>query len=424
MRIGKLIDIDETRLISSTISESTLNEYDSGTSYSTGDKVKVSYESDSTTPRRPIEEYESLADSNSGNYPPDNPDQWDYLGATNRWLMFDKYTNTQSEQTESMTIEVDNSNQNIVGLFRLQAKKVTFTQIKDEEMLTDYDCSSDSFTKETGWIYDSTNDQYDCDGSQSGEARLYQTPKIKDGIWYQVEFVVSNYSAGSIAGFVGGKKGTFVSANGTYTQIIAGDGTNEVGVVADADFTGSVDSVSVKKVPDYETINLEYYDTDVSSGWYYYFFYEIDYQEDTVWTFTDYSTTKLRVYIEWKTGEPAKCGMFAIGNQYTTGMTQYEPTLGIIDYSKKETDSAGRTYLKQGNFAKRADLEAWIYNDNLDAIRRIFQGVRGLPIIVDANNYNKSDYSSLLIYGFYRSFDITIPGPTISKLNLELEGLI
>jgi hypothetical protein len=33
------------------------------------------------------------------------------------------------------------------------------------------------------------------------------------------------------------------------------------------------------------------------------------------------------------------------------------------------------------------------------------------------------DFSSLIVYGFYKSFDIVIPGPTVSNCSLEIEGL-
>jgi hypothetical protein len=427
MRLAKLTTIDEDILLSSTIAASTESEYDSGTTYATGDVVKVSYESDGTTPLAPVYKYESLADSNTGNYPPDNPTQWSEIGATNRWSMFDDYVNTQSEDTEEVEIELDSSNQNIVGLFRMQAQEVTFTQIVDKELLTDGDCSSDSFTAETGWSYDSTNDEYDCDGTQTSESRLYQGITVKSSVWYQVQFTVANYSAGNAAGYVGGANGTNVSANGDYTQIIAPGSSNQhVGVVADADFVGSITSVSVKKVPNYEVVDLEYYDVSVNAGWYYYFFTDVDYLEDAIWSFTDYNSSILRINVRWKSGENAKCGMVALGKQYSLGKSQYEPVLEILDYSKKETDSQGRTYLKQGNFAKRAEVQAWIYNSQIDAIRRALQSVVGQAVMFDGNNEGTSgtDYTSLVIYGFLRGQSITIPGPVVSRLDIDFEGLI
>jgi len=45
--------------------------------------------------RTPHEIYKSLADTNAGNYPPDNAAKWSLIGATNRWKMFDGFVNTQ-----------------------------------------------------------------------------------------------------------------------------------------------------------------------------------------------------------------------------------------------------------------------------------------------------------------------------------------
>jgi hypothetical protein len=426
MQIAKLRNIADNALLeSSTIPESTLSEYSSSTTYALDDQVKVSFESDGTTPRYPVEEYTSLVASNVGNYPPDNPTKWQLDGASNRWKMFDGYVGTYSEAIEEIEVEIDSSRQNMVGLFGLQAKEVTFAQIVNTEFMTDYDCSSDSFTKETGWAYDLANTQYDCDGTQTASSKLYQTITLKTEIHYQVQFVVSNYLAGNIAGYVGGTAGTDVAANGTYTQIIAPGSTDSyAGVIADADFVGSIDSISVKKVPNTEIVNLEYYDSTIPSGWYYYFFYELSYLADIIWNFLDYSDSTLRVTITWKPSEYAKCGMLAIGQRQEIGKTQYEPTLGILDYSKKETNEFGYTYLKQGNFKKRAEVEAWLYNTQIDAVRRYLQSIRGIPIIVDANNEDQSNYESLVIYGFYRDFNIIIPGPSVSKINIEFEGLI
>jgi len=423
MRVINLATIDETRFKYSSVAASSLSEYDSGTTYATGDKVKVSEESDGSTERRPVEEYESLTDSNTDNYPPDSPNEWDYLGATNRWAMFDKYSNTQSVEqsspSESLEVEIVSDNTDNVGLFRLEAGEVELSQIVNDELMSSPDASSDDFTKGTGWTYDSTNNQYDCDASQSGETKLYQTPMIKDGIWYQIEFTVSNYSAGSIAGFVGGTQGTFVSANGTYTQIIASDGTDEAGVVGDVDFNGSIDSVSAKKVPSHTVIDLK--NQEEASYWYYYFV-GWDYTADLTWQYSRYLDATLRVTIRSSSG-CAACGNCKIGTAVDTGLTQYDASIGIIDYSKKETDADGRTYLNQGPFAKRVEITTWINNAQVDRVRKIFETARGIEAIFDCNNATKSNYKSLLIYGYYKQFDINIPGPTMSQVSINIRGL-
>lgn len=128
MNITKLTDIS---LTSSTVTASLLSEYSSATTYSLDQEVKVSYESDETTPKTPVVEYISLDNSNLDNYPPDNPDKWQELGASNKWKMFDGYTNSQTEDTTSITIVLDSSSTDSIGLFNLDATEVTFTLTHD-----------------------------------------------------------------------------------------------------------------------------------------------------------------------------------------------------------------------------------------------------------------------------------------------------
>lgn len=122
MRIGQLEDIT---LVSSDVAGSTYDEYVAGTTYSATDNVKVSFESDGTTPLTPVNEYTAI-DGSTGSYPPDNPTHWTDGGADNKWAMFDGYVNTQTENTTSMEVVIDSSGSNIIGLFDLVAKSITF----------------------------------------------------------------------------------------------------------------------------------------------------------------------------------------------------------------------------------------------------------------------------------------------------------
>ena len=90
-------------LLSSNVSESLHSEWDSGVTYSTGDRVYVTLESDGTTERAPHRIFESTADSNTGNYPPDTS-QWALVGSTNRWRMFDEFTSSQTENATSIDV--------------------------------------------------------------------------------------------------------------------------------------------------------------------------------------------------------------------------------------------------------------------------------------------------------------------------------
>ena len=421
MKIVKIRSIADNALLESTdVTASSYNEWLVGTAYTVGNNVKVSFESDGTTPRYPIEEYTALG-STTGDYPPDSPTDWSLIGAANNWAMFDDYVNTQTEQTTSMEVEVDSSNTNMVGLFGLQATSVTLTQIVNTELLTDGDASSDSYTTGTGWSYDAGNTQYDCSGAQTADSKLYQSVTLDENKYYQVKFTVSNYSAGNVAGYAGGTSGTDVAADGSYTQIILAGALNEAGVIADSDFVGSIDTASVKKVPSYETINLV---TLPESGWYYYLFEDAAFKSKMLWEYVQYADSTLRVKIEYYTGSTAKCGKMAIGSQRSLGKSKYGASIGFTDYSVKATDALGRTYLNQGSYADRCEIEGWVYNSQIDSIMQALIDVRGAAVILDANNPGGTQYDSLIIYGYFEEPMIIIEGVTVSKLAIDYKGLV
>jgi len=127
-------------LISSSVNASAKDEYVAGTTYVTDNEVKVSFESDGTTPRFPVVEYESIDDGNVGNYPPDSPTQWSETGTSNIHAMFDGYINSATIDSTDIDVVVGSAKSDFVGLFGLSGSAVTLTlsrngsTIKTEEI--------------------------------------------------------------------------------------------------------------------------------------------------------------------------------------------------------------------------------------------------------------------------------------------------
>ena len=89
-----------------------------------------------------------------------------------------------------------------------------------------FDTDSD-WTKQTGWSISSG--KANCDGSQSGNANIYQAITFSVGKIYKVSFDVSNYVSGIVKIVFGDTGGTVVSANGNYVQYFTfASGTNWV----------------------------------------------------------------------------------------------------------------------------------------------------------------------------------------------------
>ena len=121
------------------------------------------------------------------------------------------------------------------------------------------------------------------------------------------------------------------------------------------------------------------------------------------------------------TGGTAKIGTLAVGAQKNLGGTRYDPTIGITDYSKKEADAFGNYAVVQRAFSKRMSCELFLANTEIDALQRTLAAVRATPVVWIGDN--DGTLSSMIIYGFYKSFEITIPYPDNSTCSLTIEGL-
>lgn len=117
------------------------------------------------------------------------------------------------------------------------------------ELLSYGDCIFDQFTTDgSEWSYDGTNSEYDCDGAQAGNSKIYQvTENIDSGDFVLVQYQIKNYSAGEVKAYVQGGLGTARTANGTYQEIItAGSTDTKIGVQGNSAFIGSITNVSIK----------------------------------------------------------------------------------------------------------------------------------------------------------------------------------
>jgi len=299
MRIVRPVTVTST-MVTSNVDESTLDTYNAGTEYSTGNQVKYALGSGM------FAEYESAVDGNTGNTPPDNPDKWIELGYSNKWQMFDKKGGTATAEEDLIDVTVNSSRTDAVGLYRLVASSVTLTL------------------------------EYDGD---------------------------------------------------------------------------------VKKT---ETIDLR---VIPQPGWFNWLYSEYEYKENIIWIYPRYVGSTLQVEITSQAvGEDAECGQMAWGPYVNLGLTQFGPRIGITDYSIKDTDQWGNTYLSQGSYTDELNIQVVLYNEQIDRVKRVLSQVRGLEVIFDCNE-SQTDYDAMTIYGFYQNFDVTVPGPTVSQCNIEIKGL-
>lgn len=166
-----------------------------------------------------------------------------------------------------------------------------------------------------------------------------------------------------------------------------------------------------------QTVNLK---TRACSSWFQYFFEPFTLKKSAVFTGLPLLTTNRITVLAYKAGSVAKIGYCIPGLSRTLGYAEPGGTVGIIDYSTKITDQFGQTTVVQRAFSKRMSLSVMIENVDLDAVQLLLASYRALPVVWTGAG---SLYSALMVYGYYRSFDIVIAYPTQSRCNIEIEGL-
>lgn len=114
----------------------------------------------------------------------------------------------------------------------------------------------------------------------------------------------------------------------------------------------------------------------------------------------------------------SKCGLVGIGKSEILGGTLYGSGTGMIDFSKKETNEFGETYLLERDFKETNNLIVDVLSSQTDSVVGRLQELRATPII-----YKGSDYTSTIIYGVYNDWDIVFSTPTTTRLNINLESL-
>jgi len=219
--------------------------------------------------------------------------------------------------------------------------------------------------------------------------------------------------------------GTVTTATTTLTVVLAPGKFNSLALLGLSAATVSV-SLSVPGEGVVYSASMDLYAGNKVGSWYQYF-YEPIYQQNNV-VITDlvdaslldipaYSTGTLTVTF---TGANISVSALVVGLYADLGCTMYAPTIGIIDYSRKTDDDFGRTTIIKRAYKKTMNADVHLPADTVDNVARILAQYRSTPLVwVGAG----SSYTSMIIYGFYKDWSIQIEGPTVSKLQLQVEGL-
>lgn len=117
--VVKPITVDDSKFISSSLTENDYAEYSAFTTYALGDRIIII--DDSASPPVGVHKiYESLANSNLGNDPLTDTTKWVEVGPTNRWAVFDSSGGTKSTGSSPMSWTIDTGRIDSVAVLELE----------------------------------------------------------------------------------------------------------------------------------------------------------------------------------------------------------------------------------------------------------------------------------------------------------------
>jgi hypothetical protein len=156
--------------------------------------------------------------------------------------------------------------------------------------------------------------------------------------------------------------------------------------------------------------------------WYQYFFEPYVQVEEVVLTdLPPYANARMTVSL---TGAGTlQIGQLVFGNQYELGDAEYGASLGIVDYSRKETDEFGTTTFVQRAFSKRMNLRLMLDTVQIARVQQVLARVRAKPAVWVGVPTDQL-FRPLTVYGFFRDFNIDIAYQLKSYCTLEIEGLV
>ena len=271
-----------------------------------------------------------------------------------------------------------------------------------------------------GQLVDVTNDfyTYQCIQANTNQ-NPYNGTTVNSAYWRRYSFnnkfaaFDQQVSTGSVS------QNTFITNTVTFTI----DMTEGFDTVAFFGLKGKSIQVTVtgSSVSYSKTILL---DDVLITDWYEYFFSENIENSEAIFNDIPFvlGQSTINITIWSRDNQTAEVGTIVVGTQYFLGHTPYGTSVGIIDYSKKETDEFGNTSFVKRAFSKRVSSPIEVIAGNVAKTQRILSDLRATPCVWigdESDTYR----TALTVYGFYRDFSISIQYPSYSICELEIEGL-
>ena len=292
---------------------------------------------------------------------------------TNSILTSSNVTEDDYSEWASGTTYADGDNVIVIG-----------TTHKVYESLVDSNLGNDPTTDDgTNWLELSATNRW-----KAFDQKIADQVSNLNTIEYQLNSATTNVTAVSLFGLDG------ISVNVTVTDATDGEVYNEDFSLLD---------------------NAEIVD------WFTYFFAEQGTKTEALFTgIPPYLNSDVDITVTAETGTNAKVGQIVLGFLSNFGLTTYGTSVGIEDYSRKETDAFGNFVITERAFAKLVDYDVRLETGKARTVQNTLANFRATPIVYIGS---EDEAFATIVYGFYRRFDITLEGPAYSFAAIEVEGL-
>lgn len=118
-------------------------------------------------------------------------------------------------------------------------------------------------------------------------------------------------------------------------------------------------------------------------------------------------------------GSEAAIGELVMGSLVNLGRTQYGSSVGIEDYSRKDTDQFGNFDVVERGYSNSAEYDIHIEPFQTPGIKNLLAKFRATPAVY----IGSPDRPSTIVYGYYRDFSIVLSSYSIDECTIEVEGL-
>ena len=155
------------------------------------------------------------------------------------------------------------------------------------------------------------------------------------------------------------------------------------------------------------------------NSWYTYFFTPVL----SKYNFTDFNLPAVnnpRITVTLTgTGNTVSLGALVVGRSTNIGDSLYGTDVGITDYSVKSQDAYGNFGITPRSYSDTATFQILVDRVSVDGIKKVLTSVRATPCVFAGSD----SYDSTVVFGFYRTFSITISYPTYSVCSMDVIGL-